>query len=76
MESSLAEKEFQVQVGNMLIMSQQCDVAAKKASSLLGCIRQGTACKWRKVIHSALVRDTWNAVPSAGLLSTREAVMC
>lgn len=46
----MADKKFQVLVGNKVAMSQQCD-AAKTATSLLGCIRQGTACKRRKDPH-------------------------
>ncbi|KAK4826699.1 hypothetical protein QYF61_010708 [Mycteria americana] len=58
-ESSFAEKKLRVVVDTKLHMNQQCSLAAKKATSLLGCIRQSTASRSREVIlprFSALVR--------------------
>ena len=57
--SSLAEKDRVVLVDTKLSMSQQCDPVPKKASGVLGCIRQSIASMWREVILplcSAMVR--------------------
>jgi len=39
LQSSSAEKDLEVFPTNMLTMSQQCALAARKVKSLLGCIR-------------------------------------
>ncbi|KAK4826369.1 hypothetical protein QYF61_007983, partial [Mycteria americana] len=66
-------------VDNMLSVSQQCTLAAKKANSFLGCIKKGVASRSREmilVLCSALVRHIWRFVSSPGLLSTRERWTC
>lgn len=64
MESSFAEKDLRVLVDIKMTRSQQCAPAAKKASSLLGFIRQSVASRSRKVIllSLALVRQIRNAL--------------
>lgn len=59
-----------VLVDIQVTMSQQHGLVAKKASSLLGCIRESIAGRSREVIpplYSARVRHIWSAVSHAGL---------
>ncbi|KAK4831463.1 LOW QUALITY PROTEIN: hypothetical protein QYF61_017711, partial [Mycteria americana] len=59
LESSLAEKDLGVLVNTWLNMSQQCVLAAKKANSILSCMRKSVASRLREVILplcSVLVR--------------------
>lgn len=75
LEGSRVEKDLEVLADKKLDMSQQCALAAWKASSILGYIRTGTASRGREVIVPSalpLCSPIWNTVSRAGIPSTRK----
>jgi len=59
LQSSSVEKDLGVLVDNKLTMSQQCVLAAKQASDILGCTKRSVASRSREVLlplYSALAR--------------------
>ncbi|KAK4806522.1 hypothetical protein QYF61_021358 [Mycteria americana] len=50
LESRFLEKDQGVVVANKLATSQQCGCVAKQADSLLGCVQERFASRWREVI--------------------------
>ena len=59
LKRSLVEKDLGILGGNMLTVSQQCALVAKKTTVILGCINKSMASRSREVIlclYSALVR--------------------
>ena len=59
LDSSICERDLDVLVDNKLNLSQQCNMAAKKANAMLGCIARSIESRAREVIiplYSALAR--------------------
>jgi len=56
---SSVERDLGVLVDDKLTMRQQCDLVAKKANGILGCMKKSVASRSREVLlplHSALVK--------------------
>lgn len=52
LENSSAKKDLKTLLDNKLPVSQQCNLMAKVANSLLGCISKHTESMWREVIFT------------------------
>lgn len=72
LDSSSAEKDIGVLVGDRLIVSQQCALVGRKANGILGYIRKSVASRLRgdPPLYSAL-GSTWSTVSGSGLPRTR-----
>jgi len=55
LQSSSMERDLGVLVDDKLTMSQQCALAAKKASGILGCIKKSVASRSKEVLLSPLL---------------------
>lgn len=76
LESSFAENAVGNSVGNKLTMSQQCALAAQRASGILGYIKRDVASMSREVIlpfYSALMRQNQRII-SAGTFPCQNKV--
>ena len=56
LSNTTSEKDIGTVVDHKLNMSQQCDVAAKKANAIMGCINRSIASKSLVPLYLALVR--------------------
>ena len=73
LENRYAEKDLGILVDTRLNVTQQCDLAVKKANSIPGCFMQSITSRSREIIfplYSALMRP--HLETSSGLSSTRE----
>ncbi|GAB0190934.1 cAMP-dependent protein kinase inhibitor alpha [Grus japonensis] len=78
-ESSPEEKDLWVLVDEQLNLTQQCALAAQKASCILSCIKSSMTSRSREgilLLCSTLMRPHWSTASSSGVPNIRRTWTC